>query len=189
MKVGRIHVDPVIDGLIRSSLRPSKPFPDARSPLWGDQGGMVHPDGLVESTLGAFLIRTGDRVVLVDAGAGQAFAGGHHSPVVDLDDPADPIAAAMATSGIEGDEARRIVAALGRTYIEQGRLPASLQALGLEPGDVTDIVCTHLHFDHIGWLSAAGAAYFPKAAGLRFGRLLPGESTRRWVFDTELDTE
>ena len=50
-----------------------------------------------------------------------------------------------------------------RTHIEQGRLPASLDALGVGADDVTDLVFTHLHFDHIGWASADGAAYFPNA--------------------------
>jgi len=31
---------------------------------------------------------------------------------------------------------------------DQVRLETSLQALGLAPGDVTDVVLTHLHFDH-----------------------------------------
>jgi glyoxylase-like metal-dependent hydrolase (beta-lactamase superfamily II) len=32
-----------------------------------------------------------------------------------------------------------------------GRLPAELAAAGIEPADVTAIVLTHLHTDHIGW--------------------------------------
>jgi len=31
------------------------------------------------------------------------------------------------------------------------RLPASLAAAGYAPEDVTDVVLTHLHFDHCGW--------------------------------------
>jgi glyoxylase-like metal-dependent hydrolase (beta-lactamase superfamily II) len=31
------------------------------------------------------------------------------------------------------------------------RLPESLRAVGYEPGDVTHVVLTHLHFDHCGW--------------------------------------
>jgi glyoxylase-like metal-dependent hydrolase (beta-lactamase superfamily II) len=31
------------------------------------------------------------------------------------------------------------------------RLPESIRAAGYEPGDVTHVVSTHLHFDHSGW--------------------------------------
>lgn len=35
--------------------------------------------------------------------------------------------------------------------IDCGRFLVSLRELGVEPEDVTDVVFTHLHFDHIGW--------------------------------------
>ena len=37
-----------------------------------------------------------------------------------------------------------------------GTMLASLVAAGVEPAEVTDVVFTHLHFDHIGWASADG---------------------------------
>lgn len=126
MNIGAIRVDPVLDGRILSRLPASGPFPEA---LLADQGGMVHGDGTVESTLGGFLVRTRDRVLLVDAGGGQA---------------------------LPDDDERR-------ERIEQGGLPASLASLGVAPEDVTDLVATHLHFDHIGWFSADGRPYFPSA--------------------------
>ncbi|MEO7795138.1 MAG: MBL fold metallo-hydrolase [Thermoanaerobaculia bacterium] len=48
------------------------------------------------------------------------------------------------------------------------RLPDSIRAAGFEPGDVTHVVLSHLHFDHCGWntrLDAAGnpVATFPNA--------------------------
>jgi glyoxylase-like metal-dependent hydrolase (beta-lactamase superfamily II) len=33
-----------------------------------------------------------------------------------------------------------------------GQLPTGLRAAGVSPADVTDVVCTHLHSDHVGWL-------------------------------------
>jgi glyoxylase-like metal-dependent hydrolase (beta-lactamase superfamily II) len=39
----------------------------------------------------------------------------------------------------------------------------SLSALGVQPPDVTDVVFTHLHFDHIGWASENGRPVFPNA--------------------------
>lgn len=162
MNVGDIRVDPVLDGHILSRLHGTKPFPEVGSPLRDDQAGMIHDDGLVESTLGGFLVRAGDRVVLVDAGAGQAFDGGYRAPAMDLDDPADPFTVMM--SGLPAEDARRIAANLGDTHVEQGRLPASLAELGVAPEDITDVVLTHLHFDHIGWVAAGGAPFFRNAS-------------------------
>jgi len=44
-----------------------------------------------------------------------------------------------------------------------GMFLEALAAAGVEAGDVTDVVFTHLHFDHIGWASADGAPVFPNA--------------------------
>jgi glyoxylase-like metal-dependent hydrolase (beta-lactamase superfamily II) len=118
---------------------------------------------LVESTLGAFLVRAGDRVVLVDAGGGQPFSDGFVGPVIDVDDADDPIASTLRSRGLTDELVVRLAADFGRTRIDQGRLPASLEALGVQAEQITDLVFTHLHFDHIGWASAEGSAYFPNA--------------------------
>lgn len=48
--------------------------------------------------------------------------------------------------------------------IEGGSFLESLRGLGVEPGDVTDVVFTHLHLDHVGWASDRdGRAVFPSA--------------------------
>lgn len=47
--------------------------------------------------------------------------------------------------------------------ITAGALLDNLAALGVAPGDVTDLVFTHLHIDHIGWGVADGAVVFPNA--------------------------
>jgi glyoxylase-like metal-dependent hydrolase (beta-lactamase superfamily II) len=44
-----------------------------------------------------------------------------------------------------------------------GSLRSVLAGLGVARGDVTDVVFTHLHFDHIGWASIDGEAFFPNA--------------------------
>ncbi|WP_064961429.1 MBL fold metallo-hydrolase [Mycolicibacterium canariasense] len=44
-----------------------------------------------------------------------------------------------------------------------GDLLTALRRHGVEPGDVTDVVFTHLHFDHIGWASHRGEVVFPNA--------------------------
>ena len=45
-----------------------------------------------------------------------------------------------------------------------GQLIDSLRALGVAPADVTDVVFTHLHFDHVGWATSKGSVVFPNAA-------------------------
>ena len=45
-----------------------------------------------------------------------------------------------------------------------GKLPASMAAAGIEPGDVDLVLLTHLHGDHTGGLVRDGAAVFPNAA-------------------------
>jgi glyoxylase-like metal-dependent hydrolase (beta-lactamase superfamily II) len=44
-----------------------------------------------------------------------------------------------------------------------GAFLAELAALGVSPGDVTDVVLTHLHFDHVGWTTQDGEPVFTNA--------------------------
>ena len=56
------------------------------------------------------------------------------------------------------------VMASGNGSFQGGALLNSLAALGLSVADITDVVFTHLHFDHVGWASHEGAIVFPNAA-------------------------
>ncbi len=44
-----------------------------------------------------------------------------------------------------------------------GRLPALLTAAGIDPGDVSTVVLTHLHSDHTGWAVLDEQPYFRNA--------------------------
>ena len=44
-----------------------------------------------------------------------------------------------------------------------GRLVESLRAHGLAPDDITDVLFTHLHFDHVGWATQNGEPFFEHA--------------------------
>jgi glyoxylase-like metal-dependent hydrolase (beta-lactamase superfamily II) len=44
-----------------------------------------------------------------------------------------------------------------------GRLLKSLATYGVQPKDVTDVVFTHLHFDHVGWATQKGSVIFTSA--------------------------
>lgn len=73
-------------------------------------------------TISNFLIQSGDRTILVDAGCGNA---------------------------------------MGPTL---GNLAGNLQAMGVQPGDISAVLATHLHPDHIGGMvDAEGKAVFPNA--------------------------
>lgn len=64
--------------------------------------------------------------------------------------------------------------------LEEGarRLPESIRAAGYEPGDVTHVVLTHLHFDHCGWNTRADGA----------GRLVPTfPNARYWLERGEVE--
>lgn len=163
MKVGSIEIQPVIDGSILTKLPGTKPLPDPSSQAWHDQEGMFRPDGRTESTAGGFLVRTGERLCLVDAGIGPALPGGYSPPEIDLESDDDPIIGPMRAQGVPEEHLRALADSVARTEVVQGQLPVALAALGVTPGEVTDLVFTHLHYDHIGWASAAGAAFFPNA--------------------------
>ena len=48
------------------------------------------------------------------------------------------------------------------TYAGGGLLDA-LRTLGVAPADVTDVLLTHLHHDHVGWATRKSAIVFPNA--------------------------
>jgi glyoxylase-like metal-dependent hydrolase (beta-lactamase superfamily II) len=162
MNVGAIEVLPVLDGMIVSRLPASMPYPDQDSEAWREQHGMFRGDGMIESTVGGFLVRTSDHLALVDAGLGP-MTSAFTPPVIDVGDDDDPYVQALTDQGIPRENFPLVVEHFEDTEIEGGRLPASLRALGVECADVTDVVATHLHFDHIGWVSDRGKPFFPNA--------------------------
>jgi glyoxylase-like metal-dependent hydrolase (beta-lactamase superfamily II) len=79
-----------------------------------------------------------------------------------------------------------------------GELPARLRAAGFEPQEVTDVVFTHIHGDHVGWASLNDRPYFSRAtyrchsaevgharATHGFGRLEPAID-RLETFDSDI---
>ena len=177
MRIGDIEILPILDGRILGRLQSTKPLPDEGSSVWRQQHGMFRSGGLIESTVGGFLVRSGDRITLVDAGLGPASPSGYTPPSVAVDDD-DPIIGPLRAQGVPEEQLRRFADDLARIEVEQGRLPDSLRANGVAPEEVTDLVFTHLHFDHIGWASAQSSAFFANAtircASADLDHFLPG---------------
>jgi glyoxylase-like metal-dependent hydrolase (beta-lactamase superfamily II) len=122
MKVGEIEILPVIDGSAR--MEPTAAFTGTTEEDWAPHRGLLDENGKVDIALGGFLIRSGDRVAIVDAGVG----------------PDSPL-----------------------SLLPGGAFLDSLAAHGVAPAEVTDVIFTHLHFDHIGWASRDGVPVFPNA--------------------------
>ena len=123
MNVGEIEVMPVFDGFGYEVARDVLLNPEAGQDPWIKHEEQLDPHGRLEFTLGGFLVRTGDRVILVDAGAGTIDTGQYKG----------------------------------------GQLLDSLGKYGVSPDDVTDVIFTHLHFDHVGWATAKGEVVFRNA--------------------------
>jgi glyoxylase-like metal-dependent hydrolase (beta-lactamase superfamily II) len=47
--------------------------------------------------------------------------------------------------------------------VESARLLTGMSAAGVAPRDITDVILSHLHADHFGWVSTAGEVTFPNA--------------------------
>lgn len=122
VRIGTLEATALRDGTIRV------PAGDANASPWTNTAEVSAllrsagvTDGTVHLPIQPLLVRDGERVVLIDAGAG----------------------------GQMGTE---------------GKLVASLRAAGVEPGQVTDVLISHAHGDHVGGLvTADGRLTFPNA--------------------------
>lgn len=122
------------DGEFRAE--PGVAYPAGHDDLFADDLDVVDGDGLLVLSVGAVLISTGERRVLVDAGIGARTI-----PLV--------------RPGTTRD-----------AYLRGGTLLDSLHEVGVEPGDVDAVLLTHLHADHVGWLgneAGDGVPTFPNA--------------------------
>jgi glyoxylase-like metal-dependent hydrolase (beta-lactamase superfamily II) len=120
VRLGELIVDPVHDGT--SFFSPTEILPNTSDAQWEAHRELLTEDGMLPIELGGFLVRTADRVALIDAGVGVV-----------------------------------------RSPFPGGKFLDSLAALGVAPADVTDVLLTHLHFDHVGWTTRKGEIVFPNA--------------------------
>ncbi|GGL13920.1 MBL fold metallo-hydrolase [Nocardia jinanensis] len=124
MKLGSLLLTPLLDGAGQEDPREVLLRPEVPGDPWDEHEELLTDDGRLELAVGGYLIRSGDRNILVDAGVGTIDNGKYR----------------------------------GGQFLE------SLKAQGLEPGEITDVIFTHLHFDHVGWASKKGAVVFENAA-------------------------
>jgi glyoxylase-like metal-dependent hydrolase (beta-lactamase superfamily II) len=129
MRVGDIEISPVLDGTSQMPIRVA--YENMPEDAWAPHRNFLTSEGNVQIDLGGFLVRSGDRLVLIDTGIGLVSSSGSE---------------AMGFMGFQG-----------------GHLIESLAALGVSPPDITDVVLTHLHFDHVGWTTQKGAVVFTNA--------------------------
>jgi glyoxylase-like metal-dependent hydrolase (beta-lactamase superfamily II) len=136
MEIGSLQVDALLDG---DADMFAGYFVGAD---WSSHGDMLNPDGSATMPIGAFLVQTGGKRVLIDVGIG---------PVDDLIDLSRGAPGPPRTMRLRG-----------------GSLPAALATLGLSPADIDVVLLTHLHYDHYGWCVQDGTPFFPNAE-VRFG--------------------
>jgi len=134
--VGDINVTFVPDGYIYSDAVRS--FPGSTPEMWSDYTHLLDDQGLVVMSLGALLVRTAGRLVMVDLGWGPTTV----------------------------DFSQRQPASAGG--IGGGRMIDNLAALGVKPADVDAVLFSHLHSDHTGWMvdPEGGTPLFPNAEHL-----------------------
>lgn len=81
MQVGSLHILPVYDGVAEMPTEELLRFTGPRDDPFAMHQQFLTPDGRIELAMGGFLVRTGDHVVLIDAGIGTVvtppFRGGH----------------------------------------------------------------------------------------------------------------
>jgi glyoxylase-like metal-dependent hydrolase (beta-lactamase superfamily II) len=119
MQVGGVTIDGVSDGCLAAP--PTFMF-NKSDQDWQQHSQFLDEDGMLPIEMGGFLVRSGDRLAIVDTGIGP-----------------------------HGDPART------------GMLMQNLAALGVRPEEITDVVLTHLHFDHLGWATDGERRLFANA--------------------------
>ena len=125
-RVGDISIFSLVDGLATEHARSILSKPDVDGDVRDAHANLLD-DGQLELTMGAYLVVTGDRRILIDAGLGMIDNGQYRG----------------------------------------GAMLDSLATTGLAPSDITDVIFTHLHFDHVRWATRRGDVVFQTQAAAR----------------------
>jgi len=168
MKVGDLEVIQILDGEWTTPAAPGIPAMDAEEAAV--HSNYILPGGKMMAQLGAFLVRTGDQVVLIDAGLGPTdHACGHgdcghpeHQQAAPRLSP-EQIEEFYRSKGASEAQVRWFVDMLAVQKLEHGWLADNLIKADVRPDEITDVVLSHLHPDHMGWVARGGLPFFPKA--------------------------
>lgn len=125
IEIGRMTVTPVIDSIVK--FVPTDAYLTTSAVDWSGHTELLDDEGRLHFTLGGYVVRFRDRVILIDAGVG----------------PEDRPGA--------------------RATMPGGRMLDNLRAAGTAPEEITDVVFTHLHLDHVGWAAVDDRIVFPNA--------------------------
>ena len=169
MKVGDLDILQVLDG---EWITPAAPgLPPMTAEERAEHGDYLLADGRMKAALGAFVVRTGRQVVLIDAGLGPAAdactQGGcghieHQQPQLEAQ-PSAEFEAFFREKGASEAQIAWYAQMLSQQRLVHGWLPGNLARLGVRPDEITDVVLSHLHPDHMGWVARDGAPFFPNA--------------------------
>lgn len=133
LDLGGITLTYVPDGEFRAE--PWLAYPTGHDAI-ASGPGVLDDDGMLVLSVGAVLLRSGSRCVLVDAGIG-------------------PRTIPLVRPGTTRD-----------AFMRGGDLVQNLRRLGVEPEDVDTVLLSHLHADHVGWIGSEagdGTPTFPAA--------------------------
>jgi glyoxylase-like metal-dependent hydrolase (beta-lactamase superfamily II) len=160
--VGDIKIWPLKDGVINVP-RPGV-FPEEGTKEFEVHKEYVHGDRWTLH-IGGYLVQSHDRLMLIDAGAGPSDGTTFRpAPIENIEEIPQSLAAMLEQNGVtDPDQIRAFLARRGKNFVRVGSLGESLSDLGFRPTDVTDVLISHLHFDHIGWVSKDDKPYFPNA--------------------------
>ena len=168
MKVGDLEILQILDGEWTTPVAPGLPS-------MTDEEREVHskyvlPGGKMMAQLGAFLVRTGNQVVLIDAGLGpnvqacaQGSCGHSEHQVAGPAFVAAEFEEFYRSKGTSEAQIAWLLNMLNVQVLEYGWLADSLATAGVRPEEITDVVLSHLHPDHMGWVARDGQPFFPKA--------------------------
>jgi glyoxylase-like metal-dependent hydrolase (beta-lactamase superfamily II) len=140
LDLGGITLTYIPDGEFRAE--PALAYPSGHEAMLSDDLDVVDDDGMLVLSIGAVLISTPDRKVLVDTGIGIGIGIGNRTiPLV--------------RPGTARD-----------AFMRGGTLLDELRKLGVQSTDIDAVLLTHLHADHVGWIGnehADGISTFPNA--------------------------
>lgn len=171
MTVGDLEIVQILDGEWITPLPPGVAEMDPE--VLAEHSDYLLPGGRMSAALGAFLVRTGDQVVLIDAGLGPSAHHDHdhdHHDDHDASDHLSPCGFSAQTvreffraKGAPESQMQWFLDMLSRQSLAHGLLGDGLRKAGVRPEEITDVVLSHLHPDHMGWVARQGIPFFPTA--------------------------